>query len=215
MRTPSTGAGPRRRLSAPAACLSFLLVLPTLGVQPLDGQQRGAVPDGVHGMQSRPVALSPGSGPPGTPVTIRGSFLPAITPVQVALGGTQSGFEALKLVLTTRGGELEEVAEIPDWARHDRAHRFIIFDAYFNPLATSGLFHVTDAEGMIQRQGVIEEVSANCVLFMGDDQERYGLVGAGAGLSAGDTVVVEGRFAESRSCGNGLVVQVVRLTPSE
>lgn len=171
-----------------------------------------AIPDAVHGLQSRPTTLSPTSGPPGTVVTVRGSFLPAITPVQVALGGTQSGFEALRLVLTNRAGEMEEVVEIPDWAKRDRAHRFIIFDAYFSPLSASPLFHVTDENGLLVRQGAIAEVQGGCVILLGDDEERYILVDAGPGLAVGDGVIVEGRFTSSGPCGEGLALQVIQLT---
>jgi len=171
-----------------------------------------AIPNAVHGLQSRPTTLSPTSGPPGTVVTVRGSFLPAITPVQVALGGTQSGFEALRLVLTNRAGEMEEVVEIPQWAKRDRAHRFIIFDAYFNPLSASPLFHVTDEDGILVRQGIIEEVRSGCVFLLGDDEERYILRDVGTGLAVGDGVSVEGRFTGPGPCGDGLTLQVLQLT---
>ena len=171
-----------------------------------------AIPNAVHGLQSRPTTLTPSSGPPGTVVTVRGSFLPAITPVQVALGGTQSGFEALRLVLTNRAGEMEEVVEIPDWAKRDRAHRFIIFDAYFSPLSASPLFHVTDENGLLVRRGKIEEVRGGCVFLRGDDEELYILMDAGPDLAVGDGVSVEGRLASSGPCGEGLALQVTQLT---
>jgi hypothetical protein len=187
-----------------------------VGAPALEGQgpRTRTTPEAVHGLQSRPTTLSPTSGPPGTAVTVRGAFLPAITPVQVALGGTQSGFEALRLVLTNREGELEEVVEIPDWAKRDRAHRFIIFDAYFSPLSASPLFHVTDEDGILVRQGRVEERSATCLILRGDDDERYILQGVDQRLAVGDVVVVEGRFGESSACGDGLVLQVTSLTPA-
>lgn len=147
-------------------------------------------------------------------VTVRGSFLPAITPVQVALGGTQSGFEALRLVLTNREGELDEVVEIPAWAKRDRAHRFIIFDAYFSPLSASPLFHVTDENGILLRQGRVEEQSGDCLILRGDDEERYILQGVDGGLEVGDVVVLEGRLGSASGCGDGLVLQVTSLTPA-
>lgn len=185
-----------------------------LGAPALEGQnpRPRTTPEAVHGLQSRPTTLTPSSGPPGTAVTVRGAFLPAITPVQVALGGTQSGFEALRLVLTNREGELEEVVEIPTWAKRDRAHRFIIFDAYFSPLAASPLFHVTDENGILVRQGRVEERAGSCLILRGDDEERYILQGVQEAPSVGDAVVVEGRLGGSSSCGDGLVLQVTALT---
>jgi len=190
------------------AILCAALLAPEASAQ----ERPRAIPDAVHGLQSRPTTLSPTSGPPGTVVTVRGSFLPAITPVQVALGGTQSGFEALRLVLTNRAGEMEEVVEIPGWAKRDRAHRFIIFDAYFSPLSASPLFHVTDENGLVVRQGEIEEVRGGCVFLRGDDEELYILVDAGPGLAVGDGVSVEGRFTNSGSCGEGLALQIIQLS---
>jgi hypothetical protein len=194
-------------MGAAGVILSAALWAPEASAQ----ERPRAIPDAVHGLQSRPTTLSPTSGPPGTVVTVRGSFLPAITPVQVALGGTQSGFEALRLVLTNRAGEMEEVVEIPDWAKRDRAHRFIIFDAYFSPLSASPLFHVTDENGLVVRQGKIEEVRGGCVVLRGDDEELYFLMGARPGLAEGDDVSVEGRFTSPGPCGEGLALQVIQL----
>lgn len=190
--------------------VAVLVAAPALEGQ---GPRTQTTPEAVHGLQSRPTTLSPSSGPPGTAVTVRGAFLPAITPVQVALGGTQSGFEALRLALTNREGVLEEVVEIPAWAKRDRAHRFIIFDAYFSPLSASPLFHVTDENGVLVRQGLVEERSANCLILRGDDEERYILQGVDQVLAVEDVVVVEGRFGGSSACGDGLVLQVINLTP--
>lgn len=165
----------------------------------------------------RPTSVTPWSGPPGTKVTVRGELLPALTPVHVALGGTRTGFEALTLALTTRYGELEEMVEIPEWARRDRAHRFIIFDAYFSPLATSPLFHVTDHDGTVLRVGRVVEARDGCIALDGDDEERYSLSGELDGVSVGDRLELEAVLLDTSPCAGGVSVRVLefqRFTPA-
>jgi len=183
---------------------------------PLMAQQTTPADPAVPGVD-RPTSVTPWSGPPGTEVTVRGELLPAITPVHVALGGTRTGFEALSLALTTRWGELEEMVAIPDWARNDRAHRFIIFDAYFSPLATSALFHVTGPDGTILRIGRVAEVHEGCVALDGDDDQRYSLTGALEGISVGDRLELEAVILEETPCAGGVPVRVTdfqRFSPA-
>lgn len=162
----------------------------------------------------RPTSVTPWNGPPGTRVTVRGELLPAITPVHVALGGTRIGFEALTLTLTSRSGGLEETVEIPQWARNDRVHRFIISDAYFSPLALSALFHVTGPDGTILRVGRVAEVREGCVAMDGDDEERYSLTGALDGVSVGDRLEVEALILEEAPCAGGVPVRVTAFERS-
>jgi len=160
----------------------------------------------------RTTLFEPLSGPPGTQVQIRGYLLPAITPVHVALGGTRTGFEALSLSLTTRYGDLEETVLIPEWARRDRAHRFIIFDAYFSPLSTSGLFHVTGPDGSVLRTGVVESVTETCAVLQGEDGEQYGLTGElVASLEPGGRIEAEGRIVSESACGEGVPILATRI----
>jgi hypothetical protein len=165
----------------------------------------------VHAVE-RPTYMSPASGPPGTEVTLRASLLPALTPVQVALGGTRSGFEALALALTDRNGDLVETVTIPGWASRDRAHRFIVFNAYFSAVyAATGLFHVTDTEGKLLREGEVTKAGPGCPTMAGVDNEIYSLVGEVQAVREGARIQVEGNIIQSDECPEGLVLQVTTV----
>jgi hypothetical protein len=201
------GSGHRRCCRGGVALVLALAAI-FVGALPGAAQEAGS----VGRPSERATLFEPVSGPPGTQVHVRGYFLPAITPVHVALGGTRTGFEALSLSLTTRTGDLEETVFIPEWARRDRAHRFIIFDAYFSPLSTSGLFHVTGPDGSIIRTGVVESVNGSCVVLQGEDGEVYTLSGELTGsLDPNDRVEAEGRIRSDSPCGEGVPIQVTRI----
>lgn len=189
------------------AFLTGVTIFP-LGVGPLGAQD--LTPDATPVLEvDRPTFVTPWKGPPGTRVTVRGELLPAITPVHVSLGGTRTGFEALILTLTSRSGGLEETVEIPQWARNDRVHRFIISDAYFSPLALSAIFHVIGPDGTILRVGRVAEVREGCVVMDGDDEERYSLTGTLDGVSVGDRLEVEALILEDAPCAGGVPVRVM------
>ena len=162
----------------------------------------------------REMELSPRLGPPGTVVSVRASLLPALTPVQLVIGGTQSGFEALALGQTDADGNFAGVVEVPSWSKRDQLHRFIVFNLYFSTvLAESTIFHVTDADGAVVRDGQIGSSGSECTTLDGSDGERYRLIGATDGLDAGDTVVVEGVLSESdEGCGEGLSFELMVIS---
>ena len=204
------------RRGCPLIALVSAAALLLFAAGPLVAQQTAPADPAVIGVD-RPTSLTPWSGPPGTEVTVRGELLPAITPVHVALGGTRTGFEVLSLTLTSRSGELEEMVAIPDWARNNRSHRFIIFDAYFSPLATSALFHVTGPDGTILRIGRVAEVHEGCVAMDGDDDERYSLTGPLEGISVGDRLELEAVILEGTPCAGGVPIRVTdfqRFSPT-
>lgn len=137
--------------------------------------------------------MSPPSGPPGTTVDLTGSSLPALTPMQVAFGGSRFGFEALLLTITDQAGNLAVTVQIPDWAAKDRTHRFIIFNAYFtDTYAVTPAFHVTDSDGRIRRVGEVTWTGPDCVTLATEDEEVFHLVGDLEGLELGQRVTVEG-----------------------
>ncbi len=153
-------------------------------------------------------------GPPGTVVSVKTGLLPALTPVQLVIGGTQSGFEGLALGQTDAEGNFEGVVEVPSWSKRDQLHRFIVFNLYFSTvLAESTIFHVTDADGAIVREGHIGSSGSECTTLEGNDGERYRLIGATDELEAGTRVVVEGVISESdESCGEGLSLDLTLVS---
>jgi hypothetical protein len=210
VRTFRPGVGPG---AFSAVVLGVLLGGAASGIQAQDPERTGAELrfQSVHAVE-RPTFMSPASGPPGTTVVLRASLLPALTPVQVALGGTRSGFEALSLALTDRNGDLVERVTIPAWAARDRAHRFIVFNAYFSSVyAATGLFHVTDDEGKLRREGVMTTQGPGCPTLAGVDNEIYSLMGNLPSLEVGARVTVEGHIVPSVECGEGMTLQVAAL----
>jgi len=171
----------------------------------------------------RPASMSPTSGPPGTHVDLEVSLLPALTPMQVAIGGTRFGFEELILTMTDQHGNLSVTVEIPEWAAADRSHRFIIFNAYFtNVHAATSLFHVTDSEGKIRREGEVTWTGPECVTLTTADHEVYDLVGELGGLEMGARVSLEGwilssdeviRRVEGICPDEGVALQVAEVEP--
>lgn len=156
---------------------------------------------------ARVLEVSPRIGPPGTPVTVKAVGMPSLTPVQLSLGAT-GGFEALALALTSIDGEVEGVLEVPEWAQRDETHRFIAFNLYFTAiLAESAIFHVTDVDGVVEREGEIGRAGEACLTLEGDDEERYRLTGATDGLVVGGHAQLEGVLSLStEGCGEELTL---------
>jgi hypothetical protein len=205
----------RPRRFSPAAAIATLILTALLCVGSGQAQERGGQEAGDRAHQPmRPTELSPRLGPPGTPVTVTAGLLPAITPVQLAIGATRSGFEGLALTLTDPNGALAETVTVPQWARRDQIHRFILFNLYFTAVyAESGIFHVTDANGRVVREGEVDTSGPACPTLVGDDGERYRLTGATEGIIAGARVVVEATLSESdEGCGEGVSLNLEILS---
>ena len=212
------GVFPRLRWNSAATALLAVIFVGLLdgGPPAAAGREHRAVglQSQAHQRVVRLVELSPRFGPPGTSVTLTVRLMPAMTPVQLSIGGTQSGFEALALAQTSPDGDLEETVELPAWTKRDRPHRFIVFNLYFSTvLAESGIFHVTDADGTIVREGAVGSSGGDCPTLEGDDGERYRLIGATQGREIGDRVVVEGAISESdEGCGEGLSLDLTIIS---
>ena len=158
--------------------------------------------------------ISPRSGPPGTKVTVSSALMPHITPVRVGMGATRIGFEALAELLTSTEGDFSVDVTVPEWARWDRNHRFILFDFYFNPIAASDAFFVTDADGRLRREGLISSEGQRCPAVRDTDGELFALLGDAAMLArfrAGDRVVVTGTFSEGTECGTDPTIRVMEI----
>ena len=204
------GTSPPRLWASSAAAILVLALASVLHGAPEEAWGQESRAAGSLNQQPqrvvRELELSPRIGPPGTRVTLRASLLPALTPVQLAIGATESGFEALAAAQTDADGNVAGTVEVPAWAAQGKQHRFIIFNLYFSAvLAESRIFHVTDANGAVVRDGELGSSGAECTTLQGDDGERYRLIGVIDGLGAGDRVVVEGVLSVSdEGCGEGL-----------
>lgn len=204
----------RPRLAALLALTVFIVPVFGAAQEPDDEAETGVTTILSPHAAERPAYIFPASGPPGTEVTLRVSLLPALTPVQVALGGTRSGFEALTFALTDEKGQLVETVRIPEWAERDRTHRFILFNAYFTAVyAATGYFHVTDSEGYLLREGEVLSVGPGCPTLTGLDNEVYSLAGDVQPLSVGSRIRVEGTIDRSGVCPEGLVIRVAATEP--
>ena len=163
-------------------------------------------------LHTRAPVFSPGSGSPGTEVTVETRDLPALTPVYLGMGATRSSFEVLRQLVTSERGEMSTVVEVPDWATVDRTHYFVLVDVYFRPLAVSTAFHVTEPGGTLRRRGEIVGNAGGCLTLSeaGEGQEFYVLTGDVQELTMGDEVLVEATLGESPGCEQGTVLQVTR-----
>lgn len=162
-------------------------------------------------IRRRVESMTPGSGPPGTEVTLRSTRLPAITPMRIGIGATHFGFEEIGQVLSTERGEISVTVVVPEWATSEVSYRMIVFDFYFAPLALTEVFHVTAPDGTVGREGVLTEDGVECPAMRGDDQMLYTLTGDLAGYRSGDRVRIRGRIAETSMCMQGTTLEVVEI----
>lgn len=217
-------------MSRPLARWSHPFVLPLLAATllalslssaPIAGQQEdpyrparlGAHPMLLDSALSRPHSVEPGSGPPGTRVTVHMERLPAVSPLWLGIGATRAGFEALTMVLTTPRGDFTQEVEVPAWAGRDRSTAFIVFDPYFRPLALTRPFHVTGVDGSILRQGQLGPRAESCRQMLGEDGVAYALTGdLAAAAPAGREVIVEGTLDPGTACaGTRATIRIGRL----
>lgn len=136
--------------------------------------------------------------------------MPSMTGLRLGLGAANVGFEELTDFVTTEEGDFSATVTVPDWAKRDRVHRFIVFDLYFRPIALSGPFHVTDVDGRVEREGRVE-AGDGCLRFVDIDEVAYALEGATEAIPApGSSVTLEGRVREGSPCGAEYTLAVSR-----
>lgn len=199
--------------SALARVLPAVLALALAAGASAQERSSGHSSEGPVTSPTRPIVASPRSGPPGTMVTLRPLHLPSVTPVQISIGGTRSGFEVLGQMMTDQQGELSGPVtfRVPEWTERDRTYVFMVLDLYFKPLAASPVFYVTGEDGTVLRQGLIEGPAASCPTLHDAEGVRYGLTGATTGLQPGDSVAVEGVVSDRSACGDGPSIEVRRV----
>jgi hypothetical protein len=170
--------------------------------------------ESMDSIRRRVASFIPRTGPPGATVTVSTGLMPAITPLRIGFGGND-GFEEMTSVLTTTTGEFSVTVTIPTWAEWTRSYRFIAFDVYFRPLALSDLFHVTDENGRVRREGAITSDATACKGLRDRHGELYALVGDTVTRRAGDRVTVEGTIVERSDCRQGIPLRVARIEGSD
>ncbi|MFV1985684.1 MAG: DUF5818 domain-containing protein [Gemmatimonadota bacterium] len=195
-----------RRISG--ACVLFVLsAVPVLA----QAHASAVAPDSIRRIQH----LEPRSGPPGTVVSIHTENLPLQARVVLGVGAIGTGFEELGVAEQQEMGEVTASLRVPMDASWDRPLVFIIFNGNFSPTGLSDPFHVTDAEGLIHREGVITDEGEGCLAMRDTDGYLYTLTGDTDGMEPGDAVAVEGRFFATSDCAQGETLHVDRrLAPT-
>lgn len=169
---------------------------------------RPVSPDSLRRIQE----VEPLHGPPGTRVRVFTGNLPLQAAVHLGVGAIGVGFEALDTARQGMWGEVEGTITIPETAPWDRAVVVIAFNAIFAPIGLSEPFHVTRPDGILQRTGEVTDEGVECLAFRDADGYLYTLVGETDGLSAGEPVVIEGRYVERSLCAQGTTIEVTRAT---
>ena len=199
----------RPRMLGPLAVLAVALGFGT----EVSAQLRGR-PSLADSFSYRTATFSPVSGPAGTTVSVRWQYLPAITPMRLGVGAQRVGFEVLSEVLSDERGEFTDTITIPEWAQTDRPVMLVVFDFYFNPLAISSGFQVTDANGVILRTGELKEPSGKCAVLEGEGGAIYYLTGNSGDFNPGDRVLLQATVTDPAVCGRGdrdVALQVIAI----
>ena len=205
-----------RTMYLPQSSTATTMVILLFGIA-LGAEARAQDPDrvtvsaaGLEGVGAGLATFSPRSGPPGTIVALRVRDMPILAPLRVGVGALRMGFEEVGWVLSNDDGELTTDVVIPEWSQNDAVHIFIVFDPYFNPIALSDVFHVTDDERNIVRTGRIAKQANGCTVLHGDDSIAYGLTGELADLRNGDPVEVTGRLTTDTTCQHQTTIRVAK-----
>lgn len=155
--------------------------------------------------------VTPGSGPPGTVVSLSTLNLPLEARVHVGVGAMQKGFEALVEAEQGEWGEIAVRVTVPSEWTWDQPLVFIAFNAVFAPIGMSDPFHVTDQEGRIRRSGTISEVRDGCLMLEDEYEYTYALTGDAGDLAVGDEVTVSGVYLAQSPCYDGSTIGVAEV----
>src|SRR5688500_9049879 len=140
-------------------------------------------------------------GPIGSEMRIATQQLPGNRDVQIMMGAVRDGFEIVRTDRTDDrgliGGQETVTFPVPDWVRADRPYLVMITDLEYHPLAAADMFHVTTAEGLVTRRGVVKLENAGCPILVADgSDEWYVLLGNTIRLIAGEEMAVRGPVRE-------------------
>lgn len=206
-------AGTRRSWGLAIAILTVVSGVRAADLEAQVASKRPAVGSGILHVRS----IRPRWGPAGTVIHIQAYGLPARTPVYVALGALNMGYEVDHVESTNDQGELTATLKVSE---HHKTHWdhwhaiLIVREETSEVLATSDAFHISNEEGFVQRRGVIEMAQPGCAALRGWDGLTYALTGDQATVmaaSAGREVTVEGPMAEG-TCGLQNAITVVRTS---
>jgi hypothetical protein len=174
-----------------------------------EGQRRVRA-DSVRNIQT----VVPLFGPPGTVVEIASENLPLAARIHLAVGAMHMGFETLAQGDQGEWGDISGQIRIPPSVSWNHPIYVIALNGVFSPIGLSEPFHVTDANGMIQRRGRITDEGDTCLTLRDDDELLYALTGDIGDVSPGDEVLVEGVYSATSTCMEGSSIGVVRIVPS-
>lgn len=192
------------------ACLLVGLVAAAATPDGAEAQRRDLAPDSIRRIQE----VAPRHGPIGTVVHLHTENMPLQARIHVGVGARHIGFEALSETQQGEWGDITAELAIPEYWTWDRPLVLIIFNGLFSPIGLSQPFHVTNADGMVQRTGHVTDEGGSCLGFRDQDDYFYALDGPPDSLSPGDSVVIEGTIAEQGRCGEVDTIRVSEVVPA-
>ena len=208
-------AARRRPIGWAVAAGAALLGWGTMGAAQLDAQlpagEIPAVGTGVTHVRK----IEPRFGPAGTTIRIEADGLPINTSVYVALASIHAGYEVGATTQTDAEGRLHAALTVPERHRDHWDHTemvVVLAEEGSRPMALSDPFHITNAQGFVQRSGVIRMVGQDCPVLDGWDGVTYALVGGqgpNMAASAGHQLTVEGALVDA-TCGLQNAIEVRR-----
>jgi hypothetical protein len=158
--------------------------------------------------------ISPVTGPHGTEVRVWADGLQENQNYQIAIGEMQGcGYQICTPVRSNANGELVATAVVPEWAHTNHYEVVMILGEDFVPLAVSDPFHVSDADGLVTREGTIATAWPGCASLETEGGVTYALVGPRARTllaSQGHEMVIEGRIVEG-TCTQQYAIEVVSM----
>lgn len=197
-------------MPSPPPRLSGLVLALALSLNTVDATAQSRVDSDPGRLQRSIDRIEPSLGAPGAEIVVSSGEMPSMTGLRLGLGAANVGFEELTDFVTTEEGDFSATITVPDWAERDRVHRFIVFDLYFRPIALSGPFHVTDADGLVEREGRVE-AGGGCLRLVDVDEVEYALEGATEAMPPpGSSITLVGRIREGSTCGVDFTLAVPR-----